>query len=51
VAVVPHGAPTKITALAGREEAPVPVAIGEPGQKQRQTTEGRFVVTSFGLLS
>jgi glycosyltransferase involved in cell wall biosynthesis len=51
VAVVPHGAPTKITALAEREEAPVPIAVWEPGQKQRQTTEGRFVVTSFGLLS
>jgi glycosyltransferase involved in cell wall biosynthesis len=51
VAVVPHGAPSKITALAERDVAPVPVAIWETGQKQRQTTEGRFVVTSFGLLS
>jgi glycosyltransferase involved in cell wall biosynthesis len=51
VVVVPHGAPTRIAALAEREQAPVPMPIWEPGQKTRQTTEGRFVVTTFGLIS
>jgi len=51
--VVPHGAPNEITAVARRPAAAPATVLPLTGRAGAgpTSTEGRFVVTSFGLLS
>jgi glycosyltransferase involved in cell wall biosynthesis len=53
VRVVPHGAPREITAMAARTPgvAGPPLRLGGRQGAGPVTTAGRFVVSSFGLLS